>query len=385
MAQAPTLKRTSTTGAGGAYIASVPSGDFTVCAWFQVSAAVGTYNTKICVTTSGDAATFAWVGVSSLSVQGYTPTSGFSASLTSVAVGDWIHCAITRTGSTIGVRVSKNGVATIYSAALTNSATPANIYLLEGNASGVDCSSASVDLVRVWSAVLSDAEILAEMASTEPARRANLWSFATLSDATLGVVDRSGNGRNWTAAAVTAGTANAYRVAWDTSLSGTANTRASTSASASTAVLLAGSAQASGTASAALSTAIRLGGSTQVTATLAAQVISAGFSGLASVRASMSAALSTSILLGGTASARASLQPFQLQTSIRLAGTAQVRSWMDPSTPIYLPAAYRFASPARLAVALAHPARAGLLDHPANAADLTRPGTAIVFTSHPKK
>lgn len=440
MAQAPTLKRSSTTGGGGALLASVPSGDFTVAGWFQVAAAVGTYNTKICVTTAADAATFAWLGVSSLSVQAYTPTTGFSAAMTTVAVGDWIYCAITRTGSTIGARVAKNGVATLYSAALVNAATPARINLLQGNSTGLDCSSAAVDLVRVWSAVLSDAEILAEMASTDPVRWTGLWSFATLADSTLGVVDRSGAGRAWTVTALTAGTANAYRTAWDTSLAGSAQARSAAAGAITTQVQLAGAAQARSSAAAALTTTIALSGSAGAVAALSGLLISAGLGGTASARAaliadlttaielagsaearstasatlgtavqlsgaaaarsSQAAALSTQVLLAGSAAARAaaapalstqitlagsvvaraSFAPTTLVTSIRFAGTAAARAWFDPSAPSYLPARYSFSVPARPTTTASRAAPVRPTGRAAQVATFERPAAAPLIS-----
>lgn len=109
----------------------------------------------------------------------------------SLVVGSWQYLVLRKNGSAINVRL--NGVSVIDRTDAIN-ITPA--YLLI-NDSGANWANVRLGHMRVWSAVLSDAEADAEMISATPVRTANLNAAYAFSSSPT--ADGSGNGNNLTA------------------------------------------------------------------------------------------------------------------------------------------------------------------------------------------
>ncbi len=355
-----TLTRSATTGAGaiGRAATGLTLGSLTYAGWFRVGAVVGSYNT-LAYLNSSTGNTVSWVGYQSDGVL-YAFNGSAFASLGAVATGDWLYVAVSQSGTTTTTRVTRNNstTATTVTQALAAGAVPALIQTLGAGADGsVDNSAASVNLVRVWSAALTAAEIAAEQASYSPVKTAGLWSAATLADTTTGLNDTSGNARPWTATgSLTAGTANPYLTA-SPPFSAAALSQASVSATLTTSIALAAAAVASSTATGNLTTAIRLSAAAQAVSTVTATLVPAGFAAAAVSQATLSSSLTTQIALSAAAQASATASgSLSTQIALSAALVSQAAATAAINLIDYYPALLVFKPPLR-ARTFAVPAR----------------------------
>lgn len=179
-----------------------PATAITITGWAYVSADTGTNATMCRVhATSGasTAVTFATDGAAPAGA-GYFTAGGSITSSTQSPVGAWRKVAITCTGTSGNLYVATVGGATDNDAGTVGgAASPTGLTL--GGRSPVDGSewfNGRLAYWRVWTAVLSQAEIEAEWASTIPVRTANLWADWPLETHT-DLTDHSGNGRHLSA------------------------------------------------------------------------------------------------------------------------------------------------------------------------------------------
>lgn len=123
-------------------------------------------------------------------------TADYTGSAISTAV--WYHLAMTCAGTGASQLLGyMNGVLNITGNAA--SITGTTLQLNAGPSAGSEWISGRVQGVKVYSAVLTAAEIAQEMRSVRPVRTANLngwYPFLSSAD----VIDYSGNGNNWTVA-----------------------------------------------------------------------------------------------------------------------------------------------------------------------------------------
>lgn len=124
-------------------------------------------------------------------------TSGVVAAET-LTVGQWSRVAVTASGTsgTIYLADTNTGPTTSSTGTVSGGSAPDGLTL--GGRAPSDSSewfNGRLAYVRLWSAVLSQAEIEAEWASTTPVRTANLWAHWPLATHT-DLTDHSGNGRN---------------------------------------------------------------------------------------------------------------------------------------------------------------------------------------------
>lgn len=176
-----------------------PATAITVAGWAYVAVDTGT-NATLCRihATSGAATTvtFATNGGAPAGV-GYFTAGGSIVSSTQSPVGAWRQVAFTCAGTAGNVYVAAPGGVTDHdSGTVGGTAAPTGLTL--GGRSPVDGSewfNGRLAYWRVWSAVLSQAEIEAEWASAVPIRTANLWADWPLETHT-DLTDHSGNGRH---------------------------------------------------------------------------------------------------------------------------------------------------------------------------------------------
>lgn len=126
---------------------------------------------------------------------------------------------------------------------------------------------AHMAFVRVWNAILSDAEIEAERQATSASRTANLTAEWPLVDAASKLTDVGPNGYSLTAPGVGPWSSEADPAPLSGAVTGSFSTSASTSADLTTGIALAAAPVATATLAASLSTAISLEGMLAVEAT----------------------------------------------------------------------------------------------------------------------
>lgn len=179
-----------------------PATAITVTGWAYVSVDTGT-NATMCrvhaAAGGSTSVTFATDGAAPAG-PGYFTGGGSIVSSTQAPVGAWRKVAFTCTGTAGNVYVATVGGGTDNdSGSVAGAASPTGLTL--GGRSPGDGSewfNGRLAYWRVWSAVLSQAEIEAEWASTAPVRTSNLWADWPL-EAHTDLTDHSGNGRNLSA------------------------------------------------------------------------------------------------------------------------------------------------------------------------------------------
>jgi hypothetical protein len=170
-----------------------PVTSFTMMGWFKLAASTGGYSTLLGLgPLSGNNAYLALTAGTSL---GVWTGSGY-ASGPNLTIGTWYHIALTVSGTGPGqVQLYLNGVPTI---TLDGNAAVSSQRLSIANDSAHDWTNGSAAAVKIYDAVLTQAEIAAEMAQLAPVRTAGLNSSYDLQNAATAANDSSGNGRSMT-------------------------------------------------------------------------------------------------------------------------------------------------------------------------------------------
>lgn len=181
---------------------SLPSDtNSTIAGWAKlVSDRTGQWRYFCCIenaTTSASAyRLMGWNSSNEFNVEDGSGSTAFSAAPSN---GDWFYFALvcngTTTNATTGYYIKLDG--TVYTAAqsTTSAFTEAVVYL--GSDSYDEWNNLSFAHVKIWDAVLTQAELQQEMWSIVPQRYTNLHLWTPLFSHT-DLVDYSGNGRNWT-------------------------------------------------------------------------------------------------------------------------------------------------------------------------------------------
>jgi Concanavalin A-like lectin/glucanases superfamily len=163
------------------------AGAKTTLGWFYISVDRNDYSnfiqsgTNCYLGTTGDGTTLSWY-------------DGAGEDLGSgLTVGAWNHLAMVEASDSNGttVEIYLNGALNI-TGTRSNAAAGTNMYL--GTDDGGAWLNGRLTAVKMWSAALTAAEILAESRMYVPTRQANLWAFWPLRTAAE-TQDFSGNGR----------------------------------------------------------------------------------------------------------------------------------------------------------------------------------------------
>jgi hypothetical protein len=180
------------------YTASNPPATFTVVMWAYNAVDQNTNATFARLHASSGATTVATFATDSdgTSGPGYFTGGGSIVQATGCPVGAWRKLAFSRTGSSGAAYVAAVGGGTEVDTGTVSSGTPDGL-TLAGRSAGdnTEWFNGRLAYVRVWSVVLSQAEIEAEWASTTPVRTSGLWADWPLTVHT-DLTDHSGNGRN---------------------------------------------------------------------------------------------------------------------------------------------------------------------------------------------
>ncbi|MBV9919992.1 MAG: hypothetical protein JOY78_03930 [Pseudonocardia sp.] len=160
------------------YSTIAPPSTFTITMWVYLTTDRGTWSTFLQLRDSGDA-TVAELAAGSSGHSGplYWDGSGDLVGTTDFTVGAWRKIAITRTGSSGKLYSATPTGTTELISGTVNTATPSSLTLgSRGPFDGSQFWNGRIACVRVWSAVLSQAEIEAEWPSATPVRTSNLWA-----------------------------------------------------------------------------------------------------------------------------------------------------------------------------------------------------------------
>lgn len=170
---------------------------FTIMGWFKLSVDRNTYSALLSFGTNSSSPYYSILTDGSGTDLYVYNSSGLTTTGTSLTVGTWVHAALTVAGTGAGqVAFIRNGVATSTHA---GSATPtAGIIVIGSTPSDNDWLNGCVAAVKIYSAVLTAAEIAKEMQQYLPVRTANLNGFYPMLSTSDDEVDFSGNGNNWT-------------------------------------------------------------------------------------------------------------------------------------------------------------------------------------------
>lgn len=178
------------------YSASSPPATFTLLGWAYNSVDQDTFATFARLHAAAGATTvgtFATDGDGTTG-PGYFTAGGSIVQATGLQVGVWRKVAFTRSGSDGQALCAAVGGATEVDTGTVSSTAPTGITL--GGRSPGDASewwNGRLAYVRLWAAVLSQAEVEAEWASRTAVRTADLWAHWPLQSDLL---DDSGNGRH---------------------------------------------------------------------------------------------------------------------------------------------------------------------------------------------
>jgi hypothetical protein len=124
-------------------------------------------------------------------------TSGV-VSATAYSLGQWVFVASSHTGSTAALyHGATPGSLTKVTGTVTVGTPIAYTYFSRAVTDGSEWLDGSLAYARIYTAVLSDAEIAAESMSATPVRTTNLW--ADYPFAAAAITDASGNSRDLTA------------------------------------------------------------------------------------------------------------------------------------------------------------------------------------------
>jgi hypothetical protein len=180
--------------------ASLPAWNaFSACGWARRGTDRGTYSTLFSLEASGGSAYLVLQANDdgdSLIVY-RSGAGGPSSAVATLSDGTNFFWAITSDGTNVRIYYAAEGAASLslVTAAFSDSFTPASMYV--GNNSFGEYWEGDVGYVKVWGAVLSQAELELERRQGHLVRTANINIFSPLLAADS-VTDFSGNGRNWT-------------------------------------------------------------------------------------------------------------------------------------------------------------------------------------------
>lgn len=168
--------------------------DFTIMAWVYPIGGSGSYRVAVGFPDFGDFPNMASNSDNTKWELGDNSTDNVGTQ--AYTVNTWQHLAWTRTGTTHKLYV--NGVLS-WSGTWATTWGTGNLKIGQLNASY--WMSGRVAHIKIYTAVLSLAEIQAEKERVLPKRTANLWNWSITNPvSTERLLDYSGNGNNWTAA-----------------------------------------------------------------------------------------------------------------------------------------------------------------------------------------
>jgi hypothetical protein len=178
-----------------------PVGGFTLTAWAYVTVDL---NSSMTIARLWDGGTTATLSTSSDGLGGpnYFSVSGSLTGSTGCVVGEWRKVAISASGSSGALYVATPGGSTEVDTGTVAGTTVPTAVTLGGRSTTDDSEwwNGRLAYVRLWSAVLSQAEIEAEWNSDTPVRTSGLWADWPLETHT-DLTDHSGNGHHLTAGA----------------------------------------------------------------------------------------------------------------------------------------------------------------------------------------
>lgn len=170
----------------------------TIGAWVKLTNTVNATNTILRFDASGSTALILALRSQVPGMYSAASTTGVTGS--TVSTGVWTYIACTRDAANAGqlFQGTTPGSLTKTTATVSSSGTPSSINLFGRSTSdATDWFSGSLAYVRMWTVILSDAEVAAESQSTTAVKTASLWGNWPFAAAALS--DTSGNARNWTA------------------------------------------------------------------------------------------------------------------------------------------------------------------------------------------
>lgn len=185
-------------------LASAPStAALTIAGWARIdSAAGGSFNPVIRLSiNAGDVSS--WIlgfkGANGRTPSVYSPGNVTGISAPEMALGTWVYLAATlNAGSAQLLYGTVPGVLSKVTGTVAASGTADQLcFFGRSAADGSEWLAGAVAYQRIWTAVLSDAEIAAESQSTTVVQGVNLWASWPFAAAAL--TDTSGNARNLTA------------------------------------------------------------------------------------------------------------------------------------------------------------------------------------------
>lgn len=192
-----------------------PASGFTLCGWAYVSVDRNDFQTLARLYDGGTTATLA-TSVDGLGGPNYFTGGGSVSAATGFVVGEWRKVGFTATGTTGTVYVATpDGATEVDSGTVSGAAAPTSIALGGRSvAEAIEWWNGRLAYVRVWSAVLSQAEIETEWLSPTPVRTTSLWADWPLETHT-DLTDHSGNGRHMVAGSTSTTTEDGPPIAAD--------------------------------------------------------------------------------------------------------------------------------------------------------------------------
>lgn len=179
-----------------------PAAGITIAGWAYVS--VDTNNNAVFVrlhAADGGSTTLNFATDSDgLGGPGYFTVGGSILASTGMAVGAWRKVAVTCTGTSGTVYVATPGGATeVDAGTVSGAASPTGLtFGARAHNNGDESFNGRLAYWRLWTTVLSQAQVEAEWLSTTPVVTSNLWADWPLASA-ADLTDHSGNGRDLTA------------------------------------------------------------------------------------------------------------------------------------------------------------------------------------------
>lgn len=170
---------------------------FTITGWIYLSVDRDDFATWCRLWDAGASTVATWsTDFDGTTGPGYFTGAGSITNATNLIVGEWRKVAITRTGSSGQSLVATVGGGTEVDSGTVGTGTPAGITLGgRGPADGNEWWNGRNAYFRVWSSVLTQAQIEAEWASAAPVITSGLWADWPLPTA-ADLTDHSGNGRD---------------------------------------------------------------------------------------------------------------------------------------------------------------------------------------------